>query len=270
MPEVIVSSVKTGEFEMEYMKFGKGQKAFVILPGMSLKSVMMLGALVADIYKDFVDDYTVYLIDRRKEFGSDYSVEQMGADTVLVMKRLGIANADILGISQGGMIAQVVAENSPELVHRLVLGSTASRGNATSKAVLEKWIQLAKAGDVDALVACFINTIYTEAAAQRCMKAAINANHNATSLELRHFIVMAESCIKFDGYESLKKIRCPTLVIGARQDQIFPTEIAVEILEKMSVSGVPCEIYMYENYNHAVYDEAPDYRERIIEFFKKA
>ena len=31
-----------------------------------------------------------------------------------------------------------------------------------------------------------------------------------------------------------------------------------------------CELHIYEDYGHAVYDEAPDYKERILEFFHKA
>jgi len=41
------------------------------------------------------------------------------------MDELGISEADVIGVSQGGMIAQNLAIDRPELVNKLVLAVTA-------------------------------------------------------------------------------------------------------------------------------------------------
>jgi len=52
-------------------------------------------------------------------------IELMAGDALAVLDGLGIEEADICGMSMGGMIAQVIAMRHPERVRRLVLTCTA-------------------------------------------------------------------------------------------------------------------------------------------------
>lgn len=52
---------------MDYIVFGEGEKKFVIIPGLSVHSIMSFADAVEEAYKDFSEDYTVYLFDRPKE-----------------------------------------------------------------------------------------------------------------------------------------------------------------------------------------------------------
>ena len=52
------------------------------------------------------------------------SFEQMADDTAALLEQLHIANADIVGFSNGGMVALQLAVRYPALVHKLVLCST--------------------------------------------------------------------------------------------------------------------------------------------------
>ncbi len=54
--------------------------------------------------------------------------EGFGDDSAAVIRALGIAQADVLGFSIGGYIAQTLTLRHPELVRRLVLVGTAPRG----------------------------------------------------------------------------------------------------------------------------------------------
>ncbi len=71
----------------------------------------------------------------------------MAQDIVQAMNLLNISNADILGVSQGGMIAQCMAINNPEKVNKLVLAVTSSKSNEMINNVVGNWIQLAKKED---------------------------------------------------------------------------------------------------------------------------
>jgi pimeloyl-ACP methyl ester carboxylesterase len=54
--------------------------------------------------------------------------EQMGANAVTFTRALGLNKADVLGFSIGGMVAQEIALQAPDLVRKLILLGTGPRG----------------------------------------------------------------------------------------------------------------------------------------------
>src|SRR5258708_40248631 len=54
--------------------------------------------------------------------------EQMGANAVAFSRALGLNKADVLGFSIGGMVAQEIALQAPDLVRKLILVGTDPRG----------------------------------------------------------------------------------------------------------------------------------------------
>lgn len=57
------------------------------------------------------------------------SIEAMAADTVAFLEALGLDTADLLGFSLGGMVAQALVEQRPDLVRRIVLAGTSPAGD---------------------------------------------------------------------------------------------------------------------------------------------
>jgi pimeloyl-ACP methyl ester carboxylesterase len=55
------------------------------------------------------------------------SIEEMGANAIAFIKALGLKEADVLGFSIGGLIAQEITLQAPDLVRRLVLVGTGPR-----------------------------------------------------------------------------------------------------------------------------------------------
>ena len=260
----LVQTVKAKDFEMDYVRFGNGSKNFVIIPGLSVKSVMGSAAAIADAYGMFADGYTVWLFDRRKELPAVYPVKQMADDTAEAMKALGIRDAYIFGASQGGMIALEIAINYPELIKKAVLGSTAAHVDA-SGGNLGEWIKKAEAEDIDGLNRSFAEMVYSEGFYQQYKDLILAAGEGTTKEDLARFVILARGTEGFDCRASLSQIRCPVLVLGAGKDRVLGVEGSREI-----AAALGCEIFVYENYGHAVYDEAPDYKERIMNFFEKA
>src|ERR1700739_1748700 len=54
--------------------------------------------------------------------------EQMGANAIAFSRALGLNKADVLGFSIGGMVAQEIALQAPDLVRKLILVGTGPRG----------------------------------------------------------------------------------------------------------------------------------------------
>lgn len=257
-----IRTVKTDAYEMDYMVFGEGKTPFVMIPGISMKSVMLSAEVIAAGYARFGADHTVYVFDRTKRMAPGYSVEDMAADTADALHRLGIANGDVFATSQGGMIAQRIAESAPELVGRLLLASTLARPNETSRAVFDRWCELSAAGDIRALNRDVFYHVYSDEYLAKYRRAFSRLERAGTKEELARFTVLAEACRRFDGWDALEAIRCPTFVIGSEKDRTVSALGSREIAEKLG-----CRLHLYEGYSHAVYDEAPDYQDRIAEFF---
>ncbi len=247
---------------MEYFAFGSGKRKFVILPGLSVHSVMGAADAVAAAYKDFTDTYTVYVFDRAKHIGDGYTVRDMAADTADAMQALHIADADVFGASQGGMIAQYLAIDRPELVHSMILGSTLAKPNDTFLSVIAEWVRLADNRDERGLSESFAERVYSGATLDAYRDTLIAANLGIREEEYRRFSVLAKACLTFDCSALLGAVRCPVLVLGAEGDRVVTAEGSRQIAE-----AIGCALYLYgEGYGHGVYDEAPDYRQRCLDF----
>jgi pimeloyl-ACP methyl ester carboxylesterase len=94
------------------------------------------------------------------------------------------------------------------------------------------------------------------------------ASKTVTEEELDRFKIMTECMNGFDFTEGLEKIKCPVFVIGDRDDRVFGPDSSELIAEHLD-SRPDFELYMYDGYGHAVYDTAPDCKEKILGFLKQ-
>ncbi|WP_257232643.1 alpha/beta fold hydrolase [Streptomyces sp. Rer75] len=56
------------------------------------------------------------------------TIEAMARDTVLFIRAVGYDRVDLLGLSMGGFVAQVVAAQEPDLVRKMILAGTGPAG----------------------------------------------------------------------------------------------------------------------------------------------
>ncbi len=262
-----IEKVITGNFTMEYFRFGRGKKDLVILPGLSIQSVMGAADAVASAYASLTEHYTVYVFDRRYDLPQSYMVRDMARDTAEAFKALGLKKVFLFGASQGGMIAQVIAVEHPELVAKLVLGSSSAHVKPEQYAVLEEWIRLAKAGDREGLYLDFGREIYPPKVYESSLDALKEAAKTVTERDLERFVILAEGTKDFNIADELGRIQCPVLAIGVFEDKVLDSDATMEIAEKLDVRP-DFRLYMYIGFGHAAFDTAPDYRERILRFLE--
>ena len=261
-----IDTIRTESFSMNYCRFGQGEEALVIIPGISVQSVLGFAEAIAESYQALADDFTIYVLDRRNELPEPYSVLEMARDTAMAIQALGLGPVCLFGASQGGMIAMKIASDHPELVRRLVLGSTSAQvTEARYDQVFEGWADMARAGDAAALYLAFGEAIYPTPLFEQSRQLLLDASKSVTAEELRRFAIQTEGTRGFDIRADLEEITCPALVMGSRDDQILDAEASIQIAERIR----DCELYMYDGYGHAVYDLAPDYRKRMKRFLVK-
>ncbi len=259
-------SVALGGAEMDYVRFGGGAKQFVILPGLSdgLTSVKGKALLLAPPYRLFFDRYTVWMFSRRDPLPQGISIREMAADQAAAMRALGIEKAAVMGVSQGGMVAQYLAADFPALIDRLILAVTAPYANELVRSAVEGWIGLARAGDHKALMIDTAERSYSEAYLQKYRKLYPVLGAVGRPKSYGRFLANAEAILGCDARGALGAVACPTLILGGEEDRIVGAAASRELHEAIGRS----ELYLYPGLGHALYEEAKDFNERVYRFLE--
>ena len=247
--------------QMDYITFGSGAKTLIMIQGLSTRSIKGAADSLAFLYRIFAKDYTVYLFDRRKNIPDGITVRELACDIADAMDALGLSNADIFGVSQGGMIAQHLAIDRPDLVHKLVLAVTLSRTNETVTAVINQWIAMTERGDMKAMISDMAEKMYSAAYVKRYKPFLPLLTILQMPKDVPRFITLARACLTCDTYDRLGEIRCPVLILGGAKDKVVTGEASEEMAGKLG-----CQIYMYNDLGHAAYEEAADFNRRVYDF----
>lgn len=248
---------------IDYIKFGKGERPLVMIQGLNTNGIKGSGLTLALMYRIFArGGFTVYLFDRRPEITKDTTVREMASDMAEAMDLLEIKNACVLGVSQGGMIGQYLAIDRPDLVEKLALAVTVSRNNETLVSVIKNWVSLTEKGDYKSLITDMAEKMYSEKYLKKYRPLLPLLTLIQKPKNPERFINQALSCLTCNAYNELEKIKCPTLVIGGKKDKIVGENAALEIADKLDI-----DCYIYEDFGHAVYEEAADFNVEVFEFF---
>lgn len=260
-----IQTVSTDAWSMNYFRFGRGTKTLIVLPGLSVQSVMQSAAAIAHDYQIFTADYTVYVFDRRCELPNSYPINDMATDTYQAMRKLGLQQVSLFGASQGGMIALSIAAKHPAFVEKLIVGSSSPSCFASQYQLVESWVQLAQKRKAEELLLSFGAAVYPPELFQKLLPILLETAKTVTDEDLRRFSILAEGIRAFDLTKELHQIRCPVLAISARDDGVFGPDAAVQM--EQSFAEYPLfSSFVYDGYGHAAYDTAPDYRARMLRF----
>ena len=257
-------TVKIGNTDMNYVAFGNGKRALVVLPGLSdgLASVKGKGWILAVPYKPYFKDYSVYMFSRKNDMPEGYSIREMADDQVEAMRSLGIERASVLGVSQGGMIAQYIAIRYPEVVENLILAVTAPNANEVVTDAVKGWIGMAERKDHVELMDDTARKMYSEGFYKQYQKYFPIVARLTKQSNYERFFRNAYAILDFDARDELAKISCPTLIIAGSDDKTVGNEAKDQLHEGILGS----ELYVYEGLGHGAFEEAKDFYQRVAEF----
>lgn len=244
------------------ISFGNGKRPLVAIPGLRLSEMTGTAKVAALYYKIFAQDYQVYLFDRKDQLLPGCTVADFAEDIAAAMQKLSIRDADVIGVSQGGMIAQELAISHPELVRKLALGVTLSRPNDTVSKAVSDWIRMAEQGDMEGVIRDYAERASSEKTLRRNKAFLPLAMKLQKMLTPERFLLLAKACLSCNTYDRLNQIKCPVLVLGGAKDKVVSGEASAEIAEKLG-----CQCYIYPNQSHEAYNEAKDFNQRIYDFF---
>lgn len=259
--------IKIDNTSADYLMFGSGNKNLIVIPGIAdgLNLVKGVADQFALDYKMFEKNYKAYAFCRRTDLPNGFTTENMANDIIRHMNDLGIDKADVIGISQGGMIAEYVAINAPERVNKLVLAVTVARPNKILEETMNGWIEMAKRQDYKGILVDMSERSYIGEYLESVRKQYKLFESMGKNVSYDRFICLAESCINHNAYDKLQKIKAPTLVIGANYDKVLGIKASKELAEKIPNS----ELYIYNEYSHGVFEQEKDFKAKIYKYFNK-
>lgn len=234
--------------EMYYAKFGRGEKRLVMIPGLNIVDMNGTANNLSYFYRKFARDFTVYVFDRRKGRDPECTIRTMAEDLADAMQTLGITDAYVIGVSQGGMIAQCLAAEYPALVRKLVLGVTAARTNPVMREAVGEWLKMAENGDLQGVITKSYDRMYTEQQMKLYRRLLPFMMKFTKCMSIERFADHARAIYSLDDLDLPGRIQCPVLVLGGALDRITTAGGAAEIAEQLG-----CKLHIFPQEGHAAY-----------------
>ncbi len=224
-----------------------------------------------EIITELSRDFRLLLFDNRDSGRSSlspgpYSIRDMVDDTMALMHLAGMGEANILGFSMGGMIAQELVTARPGLVRRLVLVSTTP--GTTFGVPPSPEAQAGLAMDRSALTPeqaadLFVKVLYSPG-----WVASSHGRITETQARLASYPIKEEGYRRqllaisgFDAGRRLREVETPTLILHGTADLLVPVENAKKLGEL--ISGAKVELF--EGAGHACWGEEP---KRFVDLVK--
>ncbi len=188
------------------------------------------------------------------------SFPEMGANAIAFIKALGLSQVDVLGFSIGGMVAQEITLQAPDLVRKLILVGTGPRG-ADMAASRSAEIFAASYDPPEHL---WLAVHFSPSAAGRKAGLAfLERKHRRTDRDpevtdeaagrqreaIGKYIAGGES-----AQGQLKDIRQPTLVVQGSNDRIIPTMNSYVLQQKLPNA----QLILYPDSSHGSFYQYPE------------
>ena len=249
---------------MDYVTFGKGKKHLFVIPGLGdgLQTVKGMAMTFSITYRILAEHYKIYVFSRINELRRGYTTRDMAADVAEAMETLNLDTAYVMGISQGGMIAQWLAVDFPEKVQKLILAVTTAKPSQLARERIEHWQKLSQSGNFKHLMLDIAKHSYTQKSYQKWRFLYNIMGRLGRIKDENRIAIQSQSCLTHDSLEVLKEIQCPTLVLGALEDDVIGVDGSKELAKAIS----SCQLLILKHSGHALYEENKAFQEAVCEF----
>ena len=251
---------------MDYVTFGKGKQPLVIIPGLGdgLQTVKGKAQIFSLSYRLLAKRYKIYVFSRINELRQGYTTRDMAADVAEAMETLNLDAAYVMGISQGGMIAQWLAVDFPEKVQKLILAVTTAKPNQLARERIERWQKLSQSGNFKHLMQDIAQHSYTQKSYQKWRLLYNVMGIFGRIKDIKRIDIQAVSCLKHDSLAFLEKISCPTLIVGAEKDNVLGVDGSLGLHQHIKGS----QLIILSGCGHALYEQNKDFQKRVLVFLE--
>lgn len=151
-----------------------------------------------------------------------YSIEDLGRDVLELLDRFDAPDADLVGLSLGGMVALWVAASAPERVRRLVACCTSAYLPPASD-----WLdraRLVRSAGMSAVSDILVDRWLSPEFRSRNPDQEAGLRTMLLAIDPEGYAGCCEAIAGMDLRPLLPRIMAPTLVVAAREDPATPVE----------------------------------------------
>jgi pimeloyl-ACP methyl ester carboxylesterase len=198
------------------------------------------------------------------------TIEEMARDAVVFIRALGFDRVDLFGLSMGGMIAQVIAQEEPRLVRKMIIAGTGPAGGEG----IEKVTRITYLGIARGLLTrqdpkqflFFTRTPNGRAAGKEFLaRLEERTNDRDKAISVGSFRAQLKAIHRWGQQQpaNLASIHQPVLVLNGESDRMVPTENTVDLDRRLPNS----QLVLYPDAGHGgVFQFHEDFVKRALEF----
>jgi pimeloyl-ACP methyl ester carboxylesterase len=200
------------------------------------------------------------------------SIEEMARDAVTFIRALGFDQVDLFGFSMGGMIAQVIAQQQPQLVRKMIIAGTGPAGGegidkVTRISLLDTARGLLTRQDPKQYL--FFTRTPNGRRAGKAFLARLEerTNDRDKAISVRSFRAQLKAIHRWGLMKpaNLASIHQPVLVLNGETDKMVPTTNTIDLDQRLPNS----QLVIYPDAGHGgVFQFHADFVKRALEFLR--
>jgi pimeloyl-ACP methyl ester carboxylesterase len=204
---------------------------------------------------------------------SKYRVEDLALDTVALIKALGFRSASVLGWSMGGMIAQRLVLDHPDVVDHLILLNSAPPGH--SSIPTSKRVEDVLSGHGGSHFNGVMKILFPAGLVQRaesCFKSDMFKPSDYVPARIPPDVSTAQEAIVQSwalddrSFAALHHVKAPTLVVGGTDDDVLTLRNSVVLHDAIPQA----KLVKVQSGGHAMMYQYPKELARLINTFSSS
>ncbi len=202
------------------------------------------------------------------------TIEAMAYDAVTFIRALGHDRVDLLGLSMGGFIAQVIAQQQPELVRRIILAGTGPAGGSGITRVTRLTLQDMARGAVTLQdpkqFMFFTRSPSGRQAGRDFLQRLTERRHDRDkAVSLRAFRAQLTAIHRWGRQQpaDLSTLAHPVLLANGDSDRIVPSANTLDLAERLPNSEL---VPLYPDAGHGgIFQNHQQFVQRSLEFLAR-
>ena len=198
------------------------------------------------------------------------TIEEMASDAIAFIRALGFDQVDLFGFSLGGMIAQVIAQQEPGLVRKMIIAGTGpAGGEGIDKVPRVTYLDVARGllTRQDPKQFLFFTRTPSGRRAGKEFLARLQerTNDRDKAISVRSLRAQLKAIHRWGQQQpaDLSSIHQPVLVMNGDSDRMVPSENTVELDRRLPNS----QLVLYPDAGHGgVFQYHEDFVKRAVEF----
>lgn len=183
-----------------------------------------------------------------------YTLGMLAEDARQLLKAVGVQKTHWIGLSMGGMIGQMLALESPDLLASLTICDSSSRVPPEARPVWQERIEMAKSKGMAALVDSTLGRWFTEPFLKSQPAKIEPIRKLILNTPVDGYCGCGQAISQLDNTDKLPAIKLPTLIVVGRQD--VGTPVAASEVMHAKIAG--SKLVVLEDASHISNVEQPE------------